>query len=705
MADTDLHRLADTYGVATSWTGYGGEDIKVSDATLRTVLEALGALQGGETPDAALRRHREEVGRRKLAPTTVVRRTGTEGTGPHRIPVAVPAGGRVVLSTEEGQTLELPVIDDGSAVRLPADLPLGYHELSLVGDDGVLERAHLILVPEHAPSPRRGWGWMLQLYALRSAGSWGVGDIEDLRTLTRWSAGQGADFIVCNPLHAAAPSGSQQPSPYYPSSRRYWNPSYLRVEQVPEYATSPPSVRDQIDALAAQRRADNTEDRIDRDSMWAAKRTALELLWDIEHTPARRAALDAFRTAEGEPLAQFALWCALADVHGPDWTTWPEEVSHPSATGIADARAQHADRIAFHEWLQFLTDEQLAATQAAARHEGMALGIVHDLAVGVNPSGADGWALQDHLATGVTVGAPPDDFNQQGQDWAQPPLLPNRLQETGYRVVRDLVRRLLRHAGGVRIDHILGYFRLFWVPDGGPGEGTYVRYPADDLLGVLVLEAHRAGAVIIGEDLGVVAPGVRESMRDRRMLGSRLLYFSYGDDGRRLPAAAYEPHALASITTHDLPTAMGWWRDEAVRVQIELGLLADGTGAEEAFARKRDEQRSMEQLLRDEGLLTEEPTDTERLIAMHAFLGRCGSALVAASVPDAVGDIRQPNMPGTVDEYPNWRLPVAVTGPPDEDQDGTSTPITLEQFCAHPLVRRVVDAIGASRTPTPRRDS
>ena len=676
---SDLHRLADAFGVATTWTGHGARTVEVSDATLTTVLGALGALAGDEDPAAALRRRASDLAGRIIAPTTVVR------PAQRHVDVRVPDGAEVILGTEDGATQHLPVADNGSAVRLPVDLELGYHELVVTDGSRILARAHLIAVPDRAPMPDRGWGWMLQLYALRSADSWGVGDISDLRRLLAWSAEQGADFIVSNPLHAAAPTLPQEPSPYYPSSRRYWNPSYLRPEDIPEYATAPADVRQRTQQLAGERRVDNTSDRIDRDAMWLGKRGALELLWRTEHTPARREAFAAFRAREGEPLRQFALWCAVADAHGTDWRSWPEALRHPSTAGPADT---DPDRVAFHEWLQFLTDEQLAAAQVTAVAAGMSLGIIHDLAVGVNPNGADGWALQDHLASGVTVGAPPDDFNQQGQDWAQPPLLPHTLTESGYAVIRDLVRRLLRHSGGIRIDHILGYFRLFWVPGGDPQAGTYVTYPADDLLGILALEATRAGAVVIGEDLGVVAPGVREAMRDRQLLGSRLMYFTYDAHGDRLPADAYERQALASITTHDLPTAAGWWDDEGVRTQVQLGLLADDVSPEDEFDRKRRERDSMRALLQAHGLLH---ADTDPVVAMHAFLGRCASVLVAGSLPDAVGDIRQPNMPGTVDEYPNWRLPAATV------VDGAPEPITIEALFTHPQVRRTIDALSTTR--------
>lgn len=704
---SDLAELADAVGVATGYTGHGGVTVSVPDGTLRTVLGALGALAADETPAAALERHRRRVDAQVLAPTIVVR--PDETTVPVRLTGGLNADALTVsLRTEQGDIRQLPVVDDGTQIRLPVDLPLGYHTLQIdqahTGEQ--VARAHLIAVPEAAPAPERGWGWMVQLYALRSAHSWGAGDLGDLRELLRWSAAEGADMVVCNPLHAAAPTLPQEPSPYYPSSRRYWSPAYVRIEDVPEYAGAPDDVRARIDERAEVRRQDNDADRIDRDAVWEAKRAALTLLWQAPRTRPREEAFASFRAREGEPLRRFALWCALAERHGPDWRAWPDGLRHPDTAvaaldGTRDPDGPRhpdgydddlADRVGFHSWLQFVTDEQLAAAQVTARHGGMALGVVHDLAVGVNPAGADAWALQDDLATGVTVGAPPDAFNQQGQDWAQPPLLPHRLQETGYAVIRNLVRRLLRHAGGIRIDHILGYFRFFWVPDGAPTRGTYVQYPADDLLGVLALEAHRAGAVIVGEDLGVVAPGVREAMRARRLLGSLLLYFAT-EGGHRLPPDAYEPLTLASITTHDLPTAAGWWRDEGVRVQSELGILGEGVTAADEYARKEQERASMRSLLAGQGLLpggAEASTD-ELVVAMHAFLGRSGSLLVAANLPDAVGDIRQPNMPGTIDQYPNWRLPIATL------HDGAPVPISLEDVQRHPQTRRVIDALGATR--------
>jgi 4-alpha-glucanotransferase len=354
--------------------------------------------------------------------------------------------------------------------------------------------------------------------------------------------------------------------------------------------------------------------------------------------------------------------------------------------------------------LQWLCEEQLADAQDHARAAGMPVGVVHDLAVGVDLGGADGWALQDHLATDMTIGAPPDAFNQLGQDWRLPPLLPNRLCDCGYAPFRDMLRSLLRHSGGIRIDHAMGLFRLWWVPDGAdPREGTYVRYPADDLLGVLALEAQRASSIVVAEDLGTVEGGVRETLRDWGIFGSAVLYFERSATGAHpaaddaptgsVPTASadYPRQALASITTHDLPTAAGFWTGEATRLRRELGLLGPDTTPEAEAARSAAERAALEEALRREGLVDDEPSLDELITAMHAFLARTPSLLVAAALGDALGDRRQPNLPGTVREYPNWRLPLA------EPRDGIPSPVLLEQLYDHPRLRRRAAIMRAGR--------
>ncbi len=405
-------------------------------------------------------------------------------------PGASPPGAPRVRVVRRGQRLRLDgpadlVLEDGAVVRagerLPRDLPLGYHELRPV-DGGPAVR--LIASPGrcHLPRGLRAWGWAVQLYAARSRESWGIGDLADLGRLGRWSRRDlGAGLLLVNPLGAATPVTPLQPSPYCPTSRRFRHPIYLRIEEVP----GADSARLDLEKLAAQGRALDAERRIDRDAVYRLKLSALERLWSRFEGDG---AFDRYRAEQGEALAGFATFCALAERHGRDWRGWPGEVRRPDALGVARFRLERAERVRFHQWLQWLVDGQLARASAE-------IPMMHDLPVGVDPGGADAWAWQDVLSTGATVGAPPDLYNTRGQDWGLPPFVPHRLAEVGYRPFVETIRANLRHAGGLRIDHVMGLFRLYWIPKGmSPTEGAYVRYPADDLLAIVALESHRAGA-------------------------------------------------------------------------------------------------------------------------------------------------------------------------------------------------------------------
>jgi 4-alpha-glucanotransferase len=675
-----LGELADACGVATSYLGSDGGTVEVPAATVRSVLGALGIDAADEEAAGASLRALEAVrGQRPLGQVHVVR----EGR-PATLEVPAGAVGRARIELEDGTAREVDLTDG----LLPDVLPLGYHRL-VVPDGGRGAVTTLIVAPGTCPAPtRRQWGWMAQLYQLRSRSSWGMGDAHDLRLLAERSATElGAGFVVCNPIHAVTPTPPLQPSPYFPSSRRFANPLYLRVDEVPERSSLTGAERDRLEALEERARALNEAATIDYDAVWDLKRRALELLHTAARSEARERAYRAFVARQGRGLVDFATFCALAERHGPTWQHWPAELRDPTSAAVAAAREELSDRVEVHLWLQWLADAQLGAAHDAATAAGMAVGIVHDLAVGVDPGGADAWALQAELATGVRVGAPPDGFNQQGQDWGLPPLRPDRLLATGLRPLRDMLRSVLAHAGGIRIDHALGLFRLFWIPEGvGAEEGTYVRYPAEAMLAVLALEAERAGAVVIGEDLGTVEEGVHERLRDAGVLGSRVLYFEW-EHGRRKPAAHYEREALASVTTHDLPTALGWWRGEGVRLRVDLDLLGPGNDERSERARLDAERAAMLDLLADEGLLTADPGEREIVEAMHAFLARTPSLLVAASPADAIGDPRQPNLPGTVDEYPNWRLPLAI-----DDGDGPAV-VDLDDLLDHPRTRALARAL------------
>ena len=652
--DQDLARLAAHHGVATSYLDQLRQPLAVDREAVVGVLAALGV---DASSTSAVRAALASADAQSPTPSVVVVRRSAGGH--------VAVGGPAQLRLEDGT--HRAVASDGGRARLAPGLPLGWHCLEL-GD----RELPVIVTPDRVtPRDKRGWGWMVQLYAMRSAGSWGLGDIADLRTLTSWTAERGGDLVLVNPLHAVAPNPPMQPSPYSPASRRYTNPLYLRVEDTPWYLAADAKLRAEVDAL----RPTYDDDRIDRDAAWSAKAAALQLLARDTPTP-DRAALPA-----EDDVWVFATWCALCEVHGNDWRQWPESLRRSDSPAVAQARRDLDDRVRFHAWLQVFADQQLAATQDAARAAGMDVGVVHDLAVGADPSGADAWMLQDALALSARIGAPPDLFNQQGQDWGMPPWHPRRLAEAGYRPLRDMLRSLLRHAGGLRIDHVLGMFRLWWIPEGaGAADGTYVTYDADALLGVIALEAERADAVVIGEDLGTVPPEVRRTLADRGVLGNSVLWFEReevapGEIGALQPPDKWRESALASVTTHDLPTALGWLRGEHLRVRADLGLVKN-VDADEATWRK--ERAELLALLVDSGLISSaELPDEELADALHRFIAATPSRYVVAAPADAVGDLRQPNVPGTVDEYPNWRLPIA---------DSSGRVLLLEELLADPRV-------------------
>jgi 4-alpha-glucanotransferase len=460
-------------------------------------------------------------------------------------------------------------------------------------------------------------------------------------------------------------------SPYSPSSRRFANPLYLRVADTDAYRRADPALREQVDAL---RPAPAADELIDYTAVWQAKRAALELLWPLAGE---------VDLAADPGLTDFATFCALAEVHGANWQTWPIELRRPDSPAVLAART--GDRVAFHVWLQQLLEDQLGAANQAARDAGMPIGIVHDLAVGIDPSGADGWLLQDVLAAGVHTGAPPDAFNQLGQDWGLAAWRPDQLIETGYAAYRDMLQRIFRRAGGLRVDHVAGLWRLWWVPPGmGAAEGTYVHYDPEAMLGILALEAHRAGAVVIGEDLGTVLPVVTETLERMNMLGSAVLWFTrdYDDPAEGyLSAADYPRNALATISTHDLPTAAGFLIGEQVRIRAELGQLAGPVEEEQEFADK--DRAKLLLRLTEEGLITPDTPAQEIIVAMHEFLARTPCRLITASLYDVLGELRQPNLPGTTDEYPNWRIPLTAG---------------LEQILADPRVARIAEVLSAKGT-------
>ncbi|MFI8513977.1 4-alpha-glucanotransferase [Streptomyces sp. NPDC085460] len=687
-----LARLAARHGVATAFSPSEGVTVPVPEATVVAVLGALGV--DATTPEAvaAALGAAERADRERLLPPTLVRHTGD---GPPAPPAGLPEGTLLRVTTETG------------AVHTGGDwerLPLGVHTVDAEAPDGRTARATLIVAPARVPAPAtRAYGLLVQLYSLLSERSWGMGDLGDLRELVSWAGrAHGAGFVQVNPLHAGVPGAPSDPSPYRPSSRRFPDPVHLRIEQIPEYAHLAAGHREELDRILAaaaelRERVLGKGTAIDRDAVWALKLRALELIAAVETGPGRRADYHDFLAERGRALEDHATYQALAERHGPHWRSWPGPLRTPEGAAAAVlADAVLAARVDFHCRLAWLTDRQLGEAADAAREAGMAVGIVHDLAVGVHPEGSDVWARQGDFAAGMSVGAPPDAFNSRGQDWGLPPWRPDALAAAGYAPYRGLLRELLRHAGALRIDHVMGLFRLWWVPEGRePTEGTYVRYDAEAMLAVLVLEAHRAGALVVGEDLGTVEPGVREALAARGVFGTSVLWFERDWDGggAPLPPEAWRPGCVATATTHDLPSTAARLSGDHVLLRHRLALLGGDLARERASdAAETAEWRGVLQRL---GLLPEGPGDEEAEIrAVHRFLARTPARMVGVWLPDLVGDRRPQNLPGTWDEYPNWRLPVA--GP-----DGQ--PLTLERIAAspraHALLRTAAEGVGARTAP------
>lgn len=688
-------RLARECGVATEYWSFDGHEQQVSADTLVAVLGALGI--DATSPariDLALA-HAEDAPWREPLPPTVITRQGQ----PVQIPVHVwdgePVEVWIELDPETGggtrpayqQDVYVPPRwVDGRMIgratfEIPGDLPLGWHVLRSRSTDGE-HRATLVVTPQRLSLPPhlehgRAWGFMSQIYSVRSEQSWGLGDFHDLAaTAWRSAAELGADFLLINPVHAGESGVPMTPSPYLPTTRRFVNPIYVRPENIEEAGYLTAADQSLVEWAAEEAHALNrATDPIDRDLVWTTKKSALEVIFAAPRSAYRQARYESFKSAEGKGLEDFALWSAIKEIHPEE--VWPDELLDITGPAVTALRERLGDRIEFFSWLQWVADEQLAAAQAAALEGGMSLGIMHDLAVGVHPAGADAWTMRHVLATGASVGAPPDMYNQQGQDWSQPPWHPKELGRVGYRPLRDMLRTVLRHAGAIRIDHVIGLFRLWWIPSGSsPKDGAYVRYDHDAIIGILALEAQRAGAVVIGEDLGTFEGWVRDYLADRGILGTSILWFEKGNDGNALAPESYRRMSLTSVTTHDLPPTAGYLAGEHVELRESLGLLQAPVQVVRNEARA--EREDMVRLLASRGLIGDDPSERELVEALHRLIKLTPSVLLGVSIADAVGERRAQNQPGTDLEYPNWKVPLG---------DSTGQTVLLDELFENPRLR------------------
>jgi 4-alpha-glucanotransferase len=543
-------------------------------------------------------------------------------------------------------------LEDGSSLTvdrlLPRTLPAGYHQILRKGEGA----ARLIVAPDRCrlPESLETWGWAIQLYAARSRKSWGIGDLSDLRRLGRWASDLGAGIALINPLAAPAPTLPQQASPYFPSSRRFRSPLYLRIEEVEGARDT-----DRVSELARRARRLNRDRLIDRDAVYALKFEALDAIWKTARTR-HDSAFEAFKR-EHPGLVEFATFCALAEQYGGGWRQWPAEYHHPSSPAVARVAREPAtrDRIHFHQWLQYQVDRQLARASAA-------IPVMQDLPIGFDAQGADAWAFQDTLAHGISVGAPPDEFNTKGQNWGLPPFVPDRLRDAGYEPFIQTIRACLRHAGGLRIDHVMGLFRLFWIPTGmAAKDGAYVHGHGADLLAIVALESQRARALIVGEDLGTVEDEVRAALAAASVLSYRLVWFEPE------PPARFPRGALAAVTTHDLPTIAGLWSGSDLEAQKAIGTSPNEAGTRDMRSRVRRMTRSSDS------------TPVREVIArLHEALAKAPSRILTATLDDAMAVEERPNMPATGEEWPNWRI---------------ALPRPIETLASDRLARRIARAL------------
>ena len=698
MLDQLLDQLARQRGLGDAYHNYRGDLLYITPATKNAILAAMGCPTGDVAAiEHALREH--EAGRlSSLLPQMVV-------VHPHRVAatVAVPAdqlehtldwqiildGGRRVSGRVQAGALR--ELERGEVERrwwtrrelpLPADLEHGYHSLRVTLEGGAVAECALLAAPLPCFEPQvlrdgsRLWGVAIQLYTLRSARNWGIGDFGDLATVVRSCAQQGAAFIGLNPLHALFPGNPWQFSPYSPSSRLFLNVLYVAVEQLPEFAACTEA---RAIVLAADFQAELARLRatpnVDYAGVTRAKLPVLKLLFahfrreQSNQAAQRSTRFRAYVAERGEALRLHALHDAIDEhlraAHGDScwgWPVWPEEMRDPAQPGVEAFAQAHEESVEFHAWLQWLADDQLGEAQSLGRGLGMSIGLYGDYAVGVNPSGSETWSNQLLYRKGAGVGAPPDALALKGQDWGIPPQDPNVLVAEQYRPFRNLIAANMRHFGALRLDHVMALFRQWWVPAGlGATAGGYVHYPLDDLMSVLALESERHGCLVVGEDLGTVPPEMSQAMKDRTVYSYRVLLFEKHGDGRFREPGEYPRRAIATVTTHDLPTLNGYWSASDIELRRRLALYPSDELRLQVLEERVRDRAALLAALAAAGLQvagcdgSSSSYSPELSRAIHVFLARSAAALVVLQAEDLIGMPHPVNVPGTSDEHANWQ--------------------------------------------------
>lgn len=654
--DRLLQKAAEVFGIERSFVDNDGRERVTSPETQRGLLRAMGV---PTTSAADLKEALREVAVEDQVPSVLVSAAAEDAT----IVVGSDAYRTWCLELEDGDQLEGHVHRERaskSQVLLPAPLPMGYHRLHLRTAAGEERRTLLVAAPPRCISPSdltadRVFGLGTQIYGLRGGRDLGCGDLADLGELAGRAAAEGADFLALSPLHALFFADPSSASPYAPSHRAFLNWLLIAPDLVAD-GEAPPRAPDR--------------ELVDYPATAALRRQRLEAAFerfaarDLGASPtARGIAYREFVTRGGDALQRHCLFEALHEqqlAQGSErwaWWSWPEALRRPDSPEVAAFAEAHAARVAFFAWLQWLADDQLRQVRDRAHEAGMRIGLYRDLAVGVNPAGSLTWGEQDVAVRRASIGAPPDAFSRKGQNWGIAPFAPRALLRRQLGPWLADIRANMRHAGALRIDHAMGLRRLFWVPEGGgPRDGAYVRYPLATMLSVLALESHRARCLVIAEDLGTVPRGFRPALRHVGVLSSQVLYFEREAAGDFAPARRFRPAAVASISTHDLPTVRGFLGERDITWRERLKLFTEPGDVDAARAERRLDRERILDLLRHAGLLTAREVDEAAIsLALHRWLARTPAALVMIQLEDLAFAAEQPNLPGTVDEHPNWR--------------------------------------------------
>ncbi len=688
VATEALDRLADAAGIAGEWWDVAGARHVVGADTKRALLSAMG-LHVGSTCEARARLSEiAGLGERELPHVVVARDdasvqvalTPANANLRHRTTLRLRQDDgteRVFAFTIDDLPARRVATADGrTAVQrvltLPT-LPIGYHTLHRDGDSE--RQCRIVVTPGRCFLPSdildgaRRFGLAAHLYAIRRPGDHGIGDFTTLAAMADATARAGGSIVGINPLHALFAEDRERASPYHPSDRRFVDPIYIDVDQVPDLAASD-AARELLDRNQTRLAALSTADRVDYTAVWEVKRAALDACFTrFEHRAnddPLKTEFDRFVAAGGPPLRQFALFEAISAAHPRlPWHEWPDALRQPDARGIADFASRHARQVRFAFYLQWLADRQFGAAARSAQASALAFGFFRDLAVGAAPDGAEVWANPSAFARGVATGAPPDSFSAAGQNWNLPPPNPRTLMASGFAGFAGLLAANMRHAGALRIDHVMGLSRLYWIPEGAAAaDGAYVEYPLDALLGVLAIESARAHCIVVGEDLGTVPEGLRERLAGVDILSYRVLWFERGDSGFAAPSR-YPAKAVACVSTHDLPTIAGWWNATDIAEKRSLGLL-NADDADVAVAERFAAKRGLADAIDKAGVAGDAPSDTNAphdatvTAAIHRYACASPSAVVLIQADDLAGETVALNLPGTDRERPNWRRKVSV---------------------------------------------